>query len=49
MGQNDEGLFRKLIEEGQLTRMILLSSAWGEPVKRRRRTLSGSIVKGGEA
>ncbi len=49
MGQNDEGFFRKLIEDGQLTRRTLLSSASGEPVKRRRHTLTGPIVKGGEA
>ncbi len=47
MGQTDEGLFRKLIHDGQLTRMTL-SPEWGEPVTRRRRTLSGLIIKGGE-
>ncbi len=49
MGQNDQGFFRKLIEDGQFTRRTLLSSASGEPVKRRSHTLSGPIFKGGEA
>ncbi len=49
MGQNDGGFFRKLIEDGQLTRRTLLSSASGEPVQHRNRTFSGPTVKGGEA
>ncbi len=49
MGQNDERFFRKLIEDGQLTRRTLLKFGIGAAGKRRSHTLWGPIFKGGEA
>ncbi len=49
MGQNDEGFFRKLIEDGQLTRRTLLKFGIGAVGKASEPHTLGAIFKGGEA